>query len=350
MAEGAAVRAAGGAQAGAGARAPSSRGALAWLLALWTALVTHGSLYPWRLDWSVSLGSRWWQMWHQPSWWTSTGDVLGNVVLFVPWGLLAWLLWRDERGREWRAAAVVVAGAWFAFALQLAQIVIPARDPQASDVAWNTLGVLLGIACTRLPRPSGIDAHGAARARVPLAMAALWLALQWWPLMPNLNRWHIRRVWHGLWQAPELAVSTALQAAFSLVLLALVWRSLRARAPMLCGLIALAVAGKLLTAGQVFTLSHLAGWAAGLGLAALAWRLPLRPVAWWGAATALVCFAFKALRPLDLRGTALQAWWPELAAPFSGTAPTDSLAWVWIAYWLLIALVLIRRARSAEVG
>lgn len=337
----------GGVSLGLRATTASPRRALAWLLVLWSALVTHGSLHPWRFGAPTSLSLRWWEMWHQRSWWTTTGDVVGNVLLFVPWGLLAWLLWRNGTRPLRRALAVVAAGAAFAFALQLVQIVIPVRDPQASDVVWNTLGLLIGMACTRVPRPAGFDVHGLARYRVPLAMAALWQVLHWWPLKPGLSRVRMRGVWHALWQVPELVPLTALQAALSLLLLALLVRGLRARTLILCGSVALAVAGKLLTTGQPFTLSHAIGWLAGLGLGVVAWRLPLRPAALSGAAVALVCFAFKALRPLDLRDTALQAWWPALVAPVRGDAPTEPLAWVWVAYWLLAALILIRRSRSA---
>ena len=96
----------------------------------------------------VARGARWWctarctrgvsrcrprwqrrgtHMVHQPSMWTSLGDVVGNVVLFVPVGMLGWAL--VHRWIGWRRTLIVLAvGLAFAFALQVAQLFVPRRD------------------------------------------------------------------------------------------------------------------------------------------------------------------------------------------------------------------------------
>ena len=133
-----------------------ARRATRWL-ALWCVLlVTLGSLYPWHFAWPPSLSSAWAHMMNQRSWWTGLRDVVGNVVLFVPVGVLGWALAHPPRLSMLLAAALVIGvGVAFAFALQVAQIFVPRRYAAWSDVVWNTLGLLAGLLLagplTRLP-------------------------------------------------------------------------------------------------------------------------------------------------------------------------------------------------------
>ena len=64
-----------------------------WLLVLCVVAITHGSLYPWTFREPLGGWQRgWhhlWSWWSRPLW-TSTGDVVGNVLLFIPHGMLAW--------------------------------------------------------------------------------------------------------------------------------------------------------------------------------------------------------------------------------------------------------------------
>jgi VanZ family protein len=121
------------------------RRATRWL-AVCVVLVTLGSLYPWHFAWPSSLSAAWSHMMNQRPWWTGTRDVVSNVVLFVPLGVLGWAVLRPSRWPMLLAVALVVGvGVAFAFALQVAQIFVPRRDPVCSDVVWNTSGLLVGV-------------------------------------------------------------------------------------------------------------------------------------------------------------------------------------------------------------
>jgi len=64
-------------------------------------------------------------------------DALLNVALFFPWGVIgAW------SSRSFRRA--VVTGFLLSVFVELAQTVIPGRDPSLSDVIFNSIGALLG--------------------------------------------------------------------------------------------------------------------------------------------------------------------------------------------------------------
>src|SRR5262249_31142803 len=107
------------------------------------------------------------------------------------------------------------------------------------------------------------------------------------------------------------------------------------------------VMGKLMTAGQDVTVSHGVGLLAGTALAALFWRWRARRMAAFGATVALAYFAVKTIRLLELQlGHGLHEWLPPI---LRGSAGSDALAWAWVAYWLLAALILIAAAwRSAD--
>ena len=77
--------------------------------------------------------------------------VLANVLIFVPWGFLAFLLF-DVRSRPRMAtyAIAVVGGALFALALSVWQSYFPARLIATSDVFANAIGAALGASLGQL--------------------------------------------------------------------------------------------------------------------------------------------------------------------------------------------------------
>jgi len=325
---------------------PTDRAALRWLLLLWLAFATHGSLYPWQFAAPTSLALEWERMMHQPSWWTGGFDVLGNIVLFVPVGALGWRLWCDpSRGRAARALALLAGGWAFAFALQLVQLYLPARDAQWSDVVWNTVGLVLGMVCSpRLPLDA-LTRWAPPALRLPATMALLWGFLQWWPLAPFPSRRHIAYALQWLWQDPRWSPMTVLQVVLSLAVLGAMARAVNRRLLLMLGCVAVALAGRLVNDGQVLSLSDLVGLAAGVALAAACWRLPERAVAVIGVAVAALYAVVKALRVLGLQAPdGTHPWW---AALLRASSDSPALAWGWILYWSLCVVILARIAARA---
>lgn len=319
-----------------------ARRATRWLALLCVLLVTHGSLYPWHFAWPASLSLAWNHMMNQRTWWTGGGDVVGNVVLFVPVGVLGWALLRPSRlPMLLRILLVVGVGAAFAFALQVAQLFVPRRDAVWSDVVWNTLGLLSGVlfAAPLLRLPLGrLRVHGW---RLPLAFVVLWLLLQWWPFVPRLDWQHIKDAFKPLLLYPQWRTPTAVEAALSLGLVGLLLQPLRHRALWLVALPLAAALGTLIVDGRVLTLSRSAGWLCGLLLAWQAWRLPPRISAVLGASTALLWFTFDQLRPFQF-GESLEAFqWVPFAALLKGSLRANTLALAWQLFWLGAVIVLL---------
>jgi hypothetical protein len=254
-------------------RSASALRVLNWLL---VALIVHASLYPWIFKLPASFAFEWGAMIGRRGW-TSLGDVVGNVAMFVPLGAL-WAGAHDAgrggaRPHDWW---LMVLGSFvLAFGLQVLQIYVPTRFAGISDTFWNLLGQALGVALGIALR-TPLRAWGAHVGAVPpsgLALVVLWLALEWAPLLPRLSGGSRLQATFGPLLHSAWHTRAALEAALALVVVAQLVRAWRMRALSLLGLVLLAAFGKLFIEGQTLTLPHLIGWAAGLAFAVLPWRL-----------------------------------------------------------------------------
>jgi VanZ family protein len=147
-------------------------------------LIAYGSLYPFDFTLPQFPGQALRAMLTSILW-TSKGDVLGNLLLFVPWGLASGLLYRSGPANYCRAAL----GLALAAILQVLQIALPSRDAALSDIIWNGVGIYVGqfvlapFAQRLRDEHSGLlHAH-----TLPLALIALWLATQTLPCIPSLD-------------------------------------------------------------------------------------------------------------------------------------------------------------------
>lgn len=308
-----------------------------WLLLLCVVLVVHGSLYPWQVDSRVSFSAAWATLWAGAGVWTSLGDVVGNLVLFVPLGWLAEAAYPGPGMRPaWRGAVVWSACVLLAFVLQILQFWIPARSAAVSDVVWNAVGSALGqalyAAWSRLAQRS---APGAERWPQPLVgLSLLWLALEWWPFLPTIDWQHIKNALKPLVLAPVWHTESLVEVALSVLVLAHLVRERTAAWLWLCGLVALAAVGKLFISGQVISLGHAAGWIAGLVLAPALWRLGGRRSAAAVCLLSLLWFSFDELRPFAWMDVPSRISWMPFAASLRGSMLTNVLALCWQFYWL----------------
>ena len=109
-------------------------------------LIVYGSLYP--FDFSLTaMGNV--DIGHFLADWrlfSSRGDLLGNVGLFLPYGFFGMLAVRAEQSRSARFVALAVFGLFAAAWLQFMQLALPSRDAALGDVIWNAVGMSLGAA------------------------------------------------------------------------------------------------------------------------------------------------------------------------------------------------------------
>lgn len=326
---------------------PAVRRATFWLAWVVAVLVVHGSLYPWRFAMPASLAQAWDHMVHQPSMWTTLGDVVGNVALFVPVGALGWSI--VHRWIGWRRTLIVLAvGVAFAFALQVAQLFVPQRDAALSDVVWNALGLLVGMALVAGGSRIHLPWLGRESLRMPLTMVGLWIMLQWWPMVPRLDWQQIKNALKPLLLTPRWSAFSALEAALGLMVVGLMLRDVRWRGLLVLVLVAAAALGKLLMVHQALTLSRVSGWGIGLLGVWLLWRAPARAAAWAMALAAWVWFTVDELRPFQFTDTVGEFHWLPFAALLQGSLVANTAALAWHLFWLGTVMV-VASARGARV-
>lgn len=116
------------------------------------------------------------------------GDLVGNVVLFLPFGFAGALIAGHDGARR-RFLPVLVYGAVFALLLQVAQLALPSRDQNLQDVIWNSAGTAIGaalaVAYGRLLPRAGVAAPNLAL--VPLGLLAAFLVYRLIPFVPSID-------------------------------------------------------------------------------------------------------------------------------------------------------------------
>lgn len=159
--------------------------------ALLGLLIAYGSLYPFDFVLPEAVLPAIHAMLADSALWSSRGDVLGNVLLFMPWGAAA--TWQPHAPLRARLP-VLLGGLALAAVLQLMQIALPSRDAAVSDIIWNAAGLLLGQFAlapliARLQHRGGADGRTHALA---YGVAGLWLLSETLPFIPSIDLAHLK--------------------------------------------------------------------------------------------------------------------------------------------------------------
>jgi VanZ family protein len=240
------------------------------LLAVCALLIVYGSLYPFEYVEPPSVAAAWRQLLLASGWWTSPGDVMGNVALFVPWGALGATALAHVPRRQQRLVGFLVGSVVFALAVQVIQIWFPSRTPSRADVLWNAVGTLVGMAAAgSLKRILGRMEHGVEpQARSGLVLIVLWVTTQWAPLIPTIDWQGIKDSLKPLLLQRDLnlvamLLTLARVVAVGCMLEAVAGAQRRWIAPWFAVMLAVLMAGKPFIVGQSVTLSNALGYVGG---------------------------------------------------------------------------------------
>jgi len=150
-------------------------------------LIIYGSLYP--FQWQASALStdgfaRLLGTLGEPS---GRGDLLGNIVLFLPFGYIGLHALEHPRARFARGLTVAILAVPIAVGVQIAQIGLVERVPSLQDAVWNLLGTALGVLVALiLPAPRAGNLHWRGDA-VGAMLAATWLGYRLVPFVPSFD-------------------------------------------------------------------------------------------------------------------------------------------------------------------
>jgi len=151
--------------------------------------IVYGSLYPFNFNAPDSWGILSDEFLNTLFAKTTRGDLLGNIALFVPLGVVARIIMPAEA----RATDLVLHGffaLFIAVAVQVLQLALPSRDPALQDAAWNMLGWAIGLGLARLiNRVKPVEWHPEQQQEwlVPICLMMCWLAYDLFPYIPTID-------------------------------------------------------------------------------------------------------------------------------------------------------------------
>lgn len=170
------------------------------------AVIAYGSLYPFRFqERSVPGGAVAFLL---STWgaWDHRGDLLANIVLYLPFGFFAARAVPLRLGRAGRIVLPILAGAGFSIAMELTQFHIAGRVTSMGDVYANTIGTALGAAVGAAFAADwrwGVLADLAGNPVAAMLIAA-WLGYRLYPYVPTIDLHKYWRAIRAMVLAPSL--------------------------------------------------------------------------------------------------------------------------------------------------
>ena len=290
-----------------------------FFLLLAVALILYGSLYPFHfaaLPRATEPLEAILQGW--PSGWSRWvfRDITVNIVLYAPLGLAAAMTLLRRYSRAISVAVAIIGGFALSASMELAQVYIPVRSPNALDIVTNTMGAALGavvaVAAEQRIRSLTATAKGGYRAAGTILLL-LWGVHEFFPLFPEIGRGHIYDGLRALLHTgrPPLVETWVTAAEWFAVGLALDSVFARMRTWWLAAATAVALAAQLAVVERNLTLSEVVGAAVALA----AWHfLPgakrAKVCAWWLGSAILL----RELRPFYFLAIPQPFRWVPFAA------------------------------------
>jgi VanZ family protein len=176
----------------------------------YTVLLVYGTLYPlqgWRVPtpdlltlFAASLTGQ-----------LSRADMLTNVLVYMPLGLLLAWSWRARLNTGVRLVLCTAAGLLLSTSLEITQAYLPERMSSLMDIALNAAGTFLGaLLPTALSDNNPLGSrwlhwrrdwiHPDIGASVGLMALGLWVLSQTFPFVPSIDIANLRQGLSPLWQ------------------------------------------------------------------------------------------------------------------------------------------------------
>lgn len=314
------------------------------LLALlaYVSLLCYGSLYPF-------------SHWHYPAYplmrflpfWPDhldKGDVLQNLLVYAPFGMLC-TLWLAQSMPALRAAALAVAlGSLLSFSIETLQQFNPARVASTVDIVMNALGSAGGaLLATTIVRHTFSGKlvlawrdrwfrHGPL-ANTGLVIIGFWMLSQTSPLVPTLDIGHLRHALGGLWHAlhdpgatdmARIARYALMTAGLGVIVLALTQPG-KPVFLLLAAMLGAVLLAKLVVVSRVLSLEAIYGSALAYAACVLMRPLPARMLPPLGIALIAAGFTLSELAPGIGGGIGLAFNWIPFASHMRSIAALENI-------------------------
>jgi VanZ family protein len=166
------------------------------IAAVVAAVIVYGSLYPFDFRFHGSPADAVTALLASWRGWTSRGDIISNILLYIPFGLFA-VNALSVGSRIARTALATIAGLVLCLGVELTQFYQASRSSVMSDVYCNTAGAFIGAiagtffhAQARLPLVKHVAAHP-----VPAILLAAYAGDRLFPYVPAID---LHKYWDAL--------------------------------------------------------------------------------------------------------------------------------------------------------
>lgn len=166
-------------------------------LLLAIAIIAYGSLYPFHFEFTARAANPLltvWRGWPAELTRYIVRDVVLNVVLYVPLGLAAAMVFLRRDSRAVSAAAAIALAFGVSLSMELLQVYEPQRDPSSLDVLTNVgggaMGTLIALLSERRIRAL-VKAPERGLSGAGVVLLAAWAVQEFYPLFPDIGRAHL---------------------------------------------------------------------------------------------------------------------------------------------------------------
>jgi VanZ family protein len=314
------------------------------LLAVAVLLILYVSLYPFRFapDGPSMVAAVELLTWAR----ASRGDMLNNVLLYMPLGFCVALIVEPRFGRTAAMGAALIAGVALSLSMELLQASVPPRVPSLTDLTLNAVGAVAGTlggsawhAFGARIAPQGAPVN---RARTVAALiVALWLVMRLWPLLPDASLGQLKRAVRPLFTPQFRVAETAAYLIGWLIVAEAVFHLVRRQraVDVLLVIIAVVLVGRAFVAGSLLTVDLVAALVLLLPALVLISRLGERTRAGLLAALLVTWLAWPAAVALTGGARGYQFAWPAFPDFLTGRPSVPLLAGKAFSYlalgWLL---------------
>lgn len=156
-----------------------------FFIILFIILASYGSLYPFEFELNAHSGTSFFApLWDNATNTPSISDILGNIALFLPLGVIITL--QNKRNHSTNLL-LFLSGVALATTLQVLQLYTPSRDPNLLDVIWNIVGIITGILVGGIFRPRNHNRSTPITFNIELLLIGSWVVFQLIPFVPTLD-------------------------------------------------------------------------------------------------------------------------------------------------------------------
>ena len=173
------------------------RHAMAFIWLLTVAVIYYGSLYPFELRTLENPRQAIAYLLGTTGEWDKAGDLVSNILLYIPCGLFGMLALKDRCGTAVAIVAAILAGTLISCSVEFLQCYAEYRNPTFGDIYANAIGsavgAVSGIFANRHVRPAWL-APLLNHPRSALLLA-LWLGGRLYPYAPTID---LHKYWRAL--------------------------------------------------------------------------------------------------------------------------------------------------------